>query len=112
MNTIKWTSADVKNLGIYFGNDKPGFKTFEEIVPKFTKRFNYWKQFSLSKLGKASVSEMFLASKLVYAIKFYPIPLPFQKRDPILNFSICKFSKQNEYNKSERNVESKDVGMT
>ena len=26
MNTIKWTSADEKNLGIYFENDKPGFK--------------------------------------------------------------------------------------
>ena len=88
MNTIKWTSADVKNLGIYFGNDKPGFKTFEEIVPKFTKRLNYWKQFSLSKLGKASVSEMFLASKLVYAIKFYPIPLPFQKE---IQSSISQF---------------------
>ena len=78
ISNIKWTSGDVKNLGIYFGNETPGFKTFEEIVPKFKRRLSYWKQFSFSKIGKATVSEMFLASKLVYAIKFYPIPKNFQ----------------------------------
>ena len=76
---IKWTSGDVENLGIFFGNDNPAFKTFQKIVPKFKKRLSYWKQFTLSKLGKARVTEMFLASKLVYAIKFYPIPDKFQK---------------------------------
>ena len=49
-----------------------------EIVPKFKKRLSYWKQFTLSKIGKATVAEMFLASKLVYAMKFYPIPKNFQ----------------------------------
>ena len=88
IKNITWTSADVKNLGIYFGNENPGFKSFRDIVPKFKRRLNYWKQFQLSKIGKASVAEMFLASKLVYAIKFYPIPPKFQKdiQDSIFDF--------------------------
>ncbi len=86
--SIRWTSGDLKNLGIYFGNENPALRTFEEIVPKFQKRLSYWKQFSLSKLGKATVAEMFLASKLVYAMKFHPIPQRFQKeiQDSIFNF--------------------------
>ena len=71
---ITWTSENVKNLGVYFGNNNPAVMTFEDIVPKFKRRLTYWKQFSLSKIGKAAVAEMFLASKLVYAMKFYPIP--------------------------------------
>ena len=88
IKNITWTSADVKNLGIYFGNENPAFKSFNDIVPKFKSRLNYWKQFKLTKIGKASISEMFLASKLVYAIKFYPIPQKFQKeiQDSIFNF--------------------------
>ena len=74
MNNIHWTSTNVNNLGIYFGNSDPAFNTFQDIVPKFKRRLSYWKQFSLTKIGKARVVEMFLASKLVYAIKFYPIP--------------------------------------
>ena len=74
MGNIKWTSGDVSNLGIYFGNDNPALRTFQDIVPKFKKSLSYWKQFTLTKIGKARVVEMFLASRLVYAIKFYPIP--------------------------------------
>ena len=51
--------------------------TFQEIVPEFKRRLAYWKRFTLSKIGKARVVQMFLASKLVYAIKFYPIPKKF-----------------------------------
>ena len=78
LNIITWTSGNVKNLGIFFGNENPAYNTFKEIVPKFKKRLAYWKQFPLSKIGKATVAEMFLASKLVYAMKFYPIPKNFQ----------------------------------
>ena len=74
MKNVKWSSGDIENLGIYFGNDNPSQKTFEKIVPKFKRRLAYWKQFTLTKIGKARVVEMFLASKLVYAMKFYPIP--------------------------------------
>ena len=62
---IKWTSGDVKNLGIYFGNERPACKTFEEIFPKFKRKLSYWKQFSATKFGKARVVEMFLTSRLV-----------------------------------------------
>ena len=50
---IKWTSGDLKNLGVFFGNDDPAFKTFQDIVPDFKKRLGYWKRFPLSITGKA-----------------------------------------------------------
>ena len=78
LKNIKWTSGNVENLGVLFGNENPAHSTFKEIVPKFKKRLSYWKQFILSKIGKATVAEMFLASKLVYAMKFYSIPQNFQ----------------------------------
>ena len=40
MPGIKWTSEDVRNLGIFFGNDNPALKTFQEIVPEFKKRLS------------------------------------------------------------------------
>ena len=85
---IKWTSGDVRNLGIYFGNENPDFKTFQEIVPEFKKRLGYWHRFTLSKMGKSRTVQMFLASKLVYAIKFYPIPLKFRNE---IQESIFKY---------------------
>ena len=91
MPGIKWTSGDVRNLGIFFGNDNPALKTFQEIVPEFKKRLSYWKQFSLTKIGKARVVEMFLASKLVYAIKFYPIPDKFRKEIQDTIFQYVNF---------------------
>ena len=76
---IEFTSKNVKNLGIFFGNDKPDFATFEDILPSLRRRFAYWKQFQISKIGKARVVDIFLASKLIYAIKFYTIPNKYQK---------------------------------
>ena len=91
---IQWTSGNVENLGLYFGNKDPAYKTFEKIVPKFKRRLNYWKQFSVSKIGKSTISEMFLASKLVYSIKFYPIPKIYQ--DDIQNaiFGFVNYPKK------------------
>ena len=40
---------------------------------------DYWKQFRLCKLAKARVIEIFHASKLWYAARFYPIPPPITK---------------------------------
>ena len=82
---------NVRNLGIYFGNGNPAFKTFQEIVPKFMRRLSYWKQFTLSKMGKAMTVEMFLASKLVYAIKFYPLPDKFRQEIQNSIFSYVNF---------------------
>ena len=69
---IKWTSENVENLGVYFGNDNPAAATFTKILPKVTRSMNYWKQFRLCKLAKVRVIEMFHASKLWYAARFYP----------------------------------------
>ena len=30
---IKWTSKNVENLGVFFGNDKPGLATYEKSFP-------------------------------------------------------------------------------
>ena len=76
---IKWTSENVENSGVYFGNDHPASATFTKILPKVTRSMNYWKQFRLCKLAKARVIEIFHASKLWYAARFYPIPPPILK---------------------------------
>ena len=31
---IKWTSKNVKNLGVFFGNDGPAWATFQKLLPK------------------------------------------------------------------------------
>ena len=77
--SITWTSANVKTLGVYFGNDDPGRATFAEIMPKIHHSMNYWKQFRLSKLAKARVIEIFHASRLWYAAQFYPLPAAMEK---------------------------------
>ena len=91
---IKWTKENVKTLGIYFGNDNPAKKTFEEILPKIKKSMNYWKQFNLCKLAKARVIEIFHASKLWYASKFYNIPNNIQKQLQQAMFDYINFPKK------------------
>ena len=71
---IKWTSANVKYLGIYVGNSDPDIQTFKEIIPKVKKRLNFWKPLKLPILSKARVIEIFHASKLFFACSFYPLP--------------------------------------
>jgi len=38
---IEWTSANVKALGVYFGNDNPALATYTNITPSLIKRLNY-----------------------------------------------------------------------
>ena len=92
---IKWTNKNVKNLGVYFGNDDPASATFDEIVPDLNKRLNYWKQFKITQLGKARIVETFLASKLIYAMKFYPIPKNIQKSLQKSIFDYINFPQKN-----------------
>ncbi|MEC8831681.1 MAG: reverse transcriptase domain-containing protein, partial [Bacteroidota bacterium] len=80
---LTWTNENVENLGVFFGNKDPGKCTFQKIIPKLVKSINFWKQFYLCKLAKARVLEIFHASKLWYAAKFYTIP-------PALNTQIQK----------------------
>ena len=64
---------------MYFGNDDPARQTFTELLPKVLTSMNFWKQFRLSKLAKARVVEIFHASRLWYAARFYPIPPTIEK---------------------------------
>ena len=77
---IKWTNKNIERLGVFFGNDDPASATYDKIFPSLNRRLNYWKQFQLSQIGKARVVEMFLLSKLIYAIRFYTIP-PYAKKE-------------------------------
>ena len=76
---IKWTSGNTQQLGVYLGNDNPAKATFDTISPKLKQALGYWRQFRLSKLAKARVIEIFHASRLWFAAKFYPIPLSIVK---------------------------------
>ena len=76
---IKWSNKNVEKLGVYFGNDDPALATYNKIIPSLRKRLNYWKQFKLTQIGKARVVEIFLAAKVIFAMKFYPVPEIIQK---------------------------------
>ena len=82
-------------MGVFFGNDNPASATYNEIIPNLNKRLNYWKQFKLTQIGKARVVEMFLASKLLYAIKFYPIPHEVHKKLQNDIFEFINFPQTN-----------------
>ena len=74
MKKMKWTNRNVKYVGIYVGNENPALQTFNEIIPKMKRRLNFWKPLRLPPLAKARVIEIYLASKLFYALNFYPLP--------------------------------------
>ena len=88
---IRWTSGNVKYLGIYVGNENPGLQTFSEIIPKMIKKLNFWKPLSLPVLAKARVIEIYIASKLWYAANFYPIPPDMVKDIDIAFLGYIKF---------------------
>ena len=92
---IKWTNANVKNLGIYFGNDNPAKQTFDEMTPSIKRSLNYWKQFKLSKFAKSRVIEIFHSSKLWYAATFYPIPEDTIKQLKTAFLDYINFPRQN-----------------
>ena len=63
--------------GVFCGTDDPASHTFAKLLPRVHKSLHYWKTFHLSKLAKARVLEIFVASKLLYAAKFYCMPKSF-----------------------------------
>ena len=109
---IKWTNKNVKYLGIFVGNDRPDFYTFEDIIPKMSKRLHYWKPLSLPILSKSRIIEIFHASKLWYAGSFYPIPEAQLKliEDAFLDY-ITFPKKKVEVSKMEMEKERKDGGI-
>ena len=56
---IEWTSGNVKNLGIYFGNDNPSYKTFEEITPNLKGALHIGNNFHFLKLEKQELQKCF-----------------------------------------------------
>ena len=103
---IKWTSTNVKYLGVYVGNNNPDLCTFQEIIPKVKKRLHYWKPLSLPILSKSRVIEIFHASKLWYAASIYPIPSHFTKdlNDALMDYIVFPKNKA-EVNKMEMEKE-------
>lgn len=99
---IKWTNKNVKNLGIFVGNDNPDLQTFNEIAPKIKKRLNFWKPLRLPILAKARVIEIFHASKLFFAANFYPLPLHIEEdiMSALMNY-ITFPKKMNEVSRME-----------
>ena len=79
LRKIKWTNKNVKYVGVYVGNHRPDLQTFNEIVPKLKKRLHFWKPLHLPLLAKARVIEIYHASKLFYALNFYPLPTHHEK---------------------------------
>ena len=71
---IKWTSENVFNLGIYFGNSNLEQATFDKIIPRVRQRLHYWKHFTLTQIGKARAAEIFAASRCLHATRFYSFP--------------------------------------
>ena len=71
---LTWTNENIFHLGVFVGNMDPGKLTFEGYISKIKTSLNFWKPFKLSLLSKARVIEIFHASRLWYAAKFYPIP--------------------------------------
>lgn len=84
----------MKYLGIYIGNNASEKQTFEEIQEKVIRRKNYWRQFSLCKLSKARVIEVFITLILWYATKFYPIPKDIAKNIQQQLFEYFNFPKK------------------
>ena len=74
---IQWTNTNVEHLGVFFGTADPAKSTFDGLLPHLLQTMTFWKTFYLSKLAKARVLEIFVASKLLYASKFYCMPKPF-----------------------------------
>ena len=81
----------MKCLGVYFGIYNPAKCTFDSILPYIIKSLNFWKPFYLSKLAKARVLEIFIASKLWYAARFYAMPTAFIKQVQKMFFDFINF---------------------
>ena len=71
---MKFTSSNVKTLGVYLGNVDPAHHTFTNILRAISRSLRFWGRLPLSKLAKARAVEIYHVSKLWYAATFYTIP--------------------------------------
>ena len=86
-----WSCDNVKNLGVFFGTDNPAKCTFDHILPKILKSLKFWKSFYLCRLAKARILEIFIASRLWYAARFYAMPPDFTKQVQKLFFDYINY---------------------
>ena len=86
-----WSSANVKSLGVFFGTEDPAKCTFDSVLPKLLKSIKFWKSFYLCKLAKARILEIFIASKLWYAARFYAMSPDFTKQVQKLFFDYLNY---------------------
>ena len=86
-----WRSDNVQSLGVFFGVSSPAKCTFDHLLPKLVKSLKFWKTFSLSKMAKARVLEIFIASKLWYAARFYAMPPAFTKQVQKMFFDYINY---------------------
>ena len=72
---LKWTSGDIKFLGVYVGNDRKSAsqKTFDEIIDQIKNKISYWNNKSISKKGKVKILNIFGLTKLWYALEIHDI---------------------------------------
>ena len=73
---------------------------------------NYWKQFRLSTLAKAKVIEIFHATKLWYAARFYPIPPPLTKALQKAFFDYLNYPHKTVIIKKEEMIKLRQHGGT
>ena len=81
----------MKSLAVFFGIYNPAKNTFDHIYPKIVKSLTFWKSFYLSKMAKARVLEIFIASRLWYAARFYAIPAAFIKKVQTMFFDFINY---------------------
>ena len=71
---FKWSSKQIKILGLYFGDKSSINKNFDVIADKFIKTLKLWSYRDLSLKGKKIVVNQLAASKLVYASHIFVCP--------------------------------------
>lgn len=72
---LKWTSGEVKHLGVYVGNNRDiaSQRTFEEIIEKIKINISYWNTKYISKKGKVRILNIYGLTKLWYALEIHDI---------------------------------------
>jgi len=74
---IKWVNTMVKNLGIFFGNNRTDCeaRNFEEIKEKIKNKLTYWGGKGISLKGKIRVINTFILPKLWHVSEIHNISL-------------------------------------
>ena len=85
----KWSSTEIKILGLYFGDQEAQDKNFQIVEEKFLKTLTQWKQRDLSLKGRKLVVNQLASSKLNYPahILICPPKIVQTMSEAMLNFT-------------------------